>query len=156
MNERFLQRMKDPQVVHDTVVLADFISIWCDGHHRDRLRRLAATDGAELGIYGRKRPMLCEECEAHLAYAEQRRAFCPKDPKPFCAHCDTHCYRSAEREWQREMMRYSGPRSWRRGHVIDGIKHVLEARTYRKRIQSEATLATAASAENRHHQEESR
>jgi predicted amidophosphoribosyltransferase len=148
--------MSDPQVVHDSVVLADFISIWCDGHHRDRSRRPAATDGAELGIYGRKRPTLCEECEAHLAYAEQRRAFCPKDPKPFCAHCDTHCYRSAEREWQREMMRYSGPRSWRRGHAIDGIKHVLEARTYRKRIQSEATLATAASAENREHQEESR
>ncbi len=142
MNEKFVAKMRDKEVVHDTVVLADFVSIWCDGHHRDCGRRRVETDGAKLGIYKRP-PVLCEECEAHLAYAEQRRAFCPKDPKPFCAHCDTHCYRSAEREWQREMMRYSGPKSWRRGHAIDGIKHVLEARKYRKK-QAAATERPAA------------
>ena len=157
MNERFVAKMRDKEVVHDTVVQADFISLWCDGHHSDRARRRAQTDGTALGIYKRKPPVLCAECEAHLAYAEQRRAFCPKEPKPFCAHCDTHCYRSAEREWQREMMRYSGPKSWRRGHAIDGIKHALGARRYRKQ-QAETTTsaAIAATAEPTPDQEETR
>jgi hypothetical protein len=135
MNDRFVERMNDKQVRHDTVVLADFVQIWCDGHHADLQRRKVLTDGASLGIYGRKTPSLCEECEAHLAYAEKRRAYCPKDPKPFCAHCDTHCYKSDEREWQRAMMRYSGPKSWRKGHAIDGIKHVLEGRKWKREME---------------------
>jgi hypothetical protein len=135
MNERFAMRMRDDDVAHDARVLADFISIWCDGHHRDRARETAPTDGALLGLYGRRTPVLCDECTGHLAYAEKRRAYCGQDPKPFCAHCETHCYRPAERDWQRSMMRYSGPRSWTRGHAIDGIRHVLEARRHRKDIE---------------------
>jgi len=133
MADRFAERMSGKQVAHDCAVLADFVQIWCDGHHPGRARRRAQTDAALLGTYGRKTPVLCEECEAHLAYGEKRRAYCPKDPKPFCAHCETHCYRADERAWQQQMMRYSGPRSWRKGHAIDGIKHVLEARRWRKK-----------------------
>lgn len=133
MSERFAGRTTDPKVAHDIRVLADFVSIWCDGRHADQPRVAIETDAAHLGVYGRKRPVLCVDCAGHLAYAEKRRAYCPKDPKPFCAHCNTHCYVSAEREWQREMMRYSGPRSWSRGHAIDGIKHLLEARKQRRR-----------------------
>jgi hypothetical protein len=133
MNERFAQRMSDQVVRHDVVVLADFVQIWCDGHHGDRRRAQADTDATRMGVY-KKVPMLCEECEAHLAYAEKRRALCPKDPKPFCAHCDTHCYKSDERTWQQQMMRYSGPKSWRKGHAIDGIKHVLEARKWKREM----------------------
>jgi len=158
VNEKFVAKMDDKQVRHDTVVLADFIAIWCDSHHRELVRRTVQTDGAQLGIYGRKTPVLCEECETHLAYAEKRRAYCPKDPKPFCAYCDTHCYKSDEREWQREMMRYSGPKSWRKGHLIDGIKHVLDGRTYRKQMEAQTRAAektTAADAAPTH-QEESR
>jgi hypothetical protein len=143
---RFAEKMRDKQVVHDTVVLGDFVAIWCDGHHRDRVRRPAETDGASLGVYGRKRPVLCSECEAHLAYADQRRVFCPKDPKPFCANCDTHCYRSEEREWQRQMMRYSGPKSWRKGHAIDGVRHVIESRRYRKLAETAPRAATQTQA----------
>jgi hypothetical protein len=156
VNERFAEKMKDAKVVHDTVVLADFIQIWCDGHHKDRPRRPAETDGALLGIYGRKRPTLCEECQAHLAYAEKRRAYCPQDPKPFCANCETHCYKSDEREWQREMMRYSGPKSWRKGHAIDGIKHVLESRKYRKQAEAKANEVASAAGSAANHQEETR
>jgi hypothetical protein len=141
-SERFAERMTDPNVVHDTRVEADFIHIWCDGHHRDRARRNAATDGTALGVY-RKRYVLCAECTAHLAYAEKRRAFCPKDPKPFCAHCDSQCYSPGEQEWQRTMMRHSGPRSVLRGHAIDGIKHALEARRYRTAAARGAVEAPA-------------
>jgi hypothetical protein len=144
MGDRFAERMHDTKIAHDTRVLADFVSIWCDGHHADRARRPVGTDAAVLGIYGRKRPTLCEECEAHLAYGEKRRAYCPKDPKPFCAHCDTHCYKPEERTFQREMMRYSGPRSWRRGHVIDGIKHVLEKKRWERAMARRADTTEVA------------
>jgi hypothetical protein len=147
MNERFTERMKDEQVAHDACVLADFTSIWCDGHHRDRAREVTDTDGAVLGVYGKKRPVLCDECTAHLGYAEKRRAYCPKDPKPFCAYCDTHCYRSEERDWQRDMMRYSGPRSWKRGHALDGIRHLLEARKHRKGLERRPHAGSAETKE---------
>ncbi|MCL4078159.1 nitrous oxide-stimulated promoter family protein [Coriobacteriia bacterium Es71-Z0120] len=140
VRERIAARMRDRKVAHDVRTLGDFIEIFCAGTHKDRDRRPAATLAAELGVYGARPPRLCEECEAHLAYGEKRRALCPKDPKPFCAHCDTHCYKSDEREWQRQMMRYSGPRSVLRGHAIDAIRHALESRAHRA-AQRRATSA---------------
>lgn len=142
MTEKFELAAQDREVRHDMAVLADFVAIWCDGHHADSERHTAQTDAAVLGVYGRKTPVLCAECEAHLAYAEKRRAYCPKDPKPFCAHCDTHCYKSDERVWEQQMMRYSGPKSWRKGHAIDGIKHVLEARKWRREMGRQTAAGT--------------
>ena len=141
MNEKFVAKMHDEEVIGDTKTLADLIGIWCDGHHRDHTRRQVRTDGATLGIYGRTTPVLCEECEAHLSYAEKRRAYCREDPKPFCAYCEVHCYKPDEREWQREMMRYSGPRSWRKGHLLEGVKHMIDGRAFRKQQQARVRAA---------------
>jgi hypothetical protein len=143
MTDRFQHVMNDPKVRHDVALLGDFVQIWCDGHHADRSRTQASTYAAQLGVY-KHRLLLCEECEAHLAYAEKRRAYCPKDPKPFCAHCDTHCYKPEERVWQQQMMRYSGPRSWRKGHAVDGIKHVLEARRWKRDLARKAAETSSA------------
>lgn len=128
MSDRFAERMGDDEVAHDTRVVADFTRMFCDGHHRDRARRTVATQATALGVYGAKVPVLCEECAAHLEYAEKRRAYCRMDPKPFCAHCPVHCYQTEERTWHADMMRYSGPRSWRSGHLIDLLRHKLEER----------------------------
>lgn len=128
MTERFAQAMDDPKVRHDTRLLGSFTRIYCKGNHDGTGREAAATAAAALGVYGARPPALCPDCAAHLAYAEKRRAYCPKDPKPFCAHCDTQCYSADESEWQRTMMRYAGPRSWYRGHLVDGIKHAIEGR----------------------------
>jgi hypothetical protein len=125
VNERFRERMADDQVRADTKTLGDFTRIYCRGNHRDRARTPCASDAATLGVYGRRVPELCEECAGHLRYGEARRAYCPKDPKPFCAHCDSHCYKSDEAAWQRQMMRYSGPRSVFQGHAVDGIRQLL-------------------------------
>jgi hypothetical protein len=133
------EKLTDRAVAKDTRTLADLIYIYCSGHHRDTPRARATTDAARLGVYGRKPPVLCAECEAHLAYGEKRRAFCPKDPKPFCANCDVHCYRPQEREWERRMMRYAGPRSVFRGHAIEGIRHVIETRRHKRAATSEPT-----------------
>ena len=146
VNDKFVAKMQEDLVVSDSRTLADFVQIWCDGHHRDRTRHTPHTDGAALGIY-RKKLVLCDECAAHLAYAEKRRAYCNQDPKPFCSYCPVHCYKPDERAWQQEMMRYSGPKSWRKGHAIDGIQHVLDGRKYRKEAEARTRDAekTAAS-----------
>jgi hypothetical protein len=132
VNDRFTQRMAERDVRHDVRLLGDFADLYCAGNHGDRERSQLTSDATGLGVYGRRPPRLCPDCAEHMRYAESRRAYCPKDPKPFCANCDTHCYRPEEAEWQRVMMRYSGPRSWRRGYAIDGIRHVLETRRARR------------------------
>lgn len=126
--------MHDPEVVKDTRLLGDFAAIFCKGNHREAVRVPLSSDGAELGTYGRRLPSVCGECAELLRYAEKRRAACPKDPKPFCSHCETHCYRREMRERMREVMRYAGPRSVLRGHAIDSVKHLLAER----RARSEA------------------
>ena len=123
----FERRVGDRQVAHDIRVIGDLTQIYCHGQHRARILAPLTSPAAQLGVY-RRTITLCDECAAHLAYAEERRARCPKDPKPFCSHCDSHCYRPDEAEWERQMMRYSGPRSMVRGHFIDGVKHLLEKR----------------------------
>lgn len=132
MTERFASRMADYKVAHDVATVGDFVQIFCDGHHADAPRRRVVTDAAEMGVYGKKHPVLCDECEAHLAYAEKRRAYCSQDPKPFCAHCEVHCYSPDERVWQQAMMRYSGHRSLGKGHVIDGLRHMIEGLKYHR------------------------
>lgn len=146
MNERFAERMKDAKVRADTRIVAGLGSIYCADHHGDRERVRLSSDATSLGVYGKRVPKLCDECAAHIRYAEARRAFCPKDPKPFCAHCDTHCYKADEAEWQRQMMRYAGPRSLVRGYAVPGMKHALEARKWRKKMAAAAAENTAGPA----------
>ncbi|MDO9557689.1 MAG: nitrous oxide-stimulated promoter family protein [Coriobacteriia bacterium] len=132
MDERFAERMRDREVIKDTRLLGDFTAIYCRGRHKDAARASLASEGAELGVYGNRPPVVCEQCAELLRYAEKRRAFCPKDPKPFCSNCDTHCYRPDMREYMRDVMRYAGPRSMLHGHAIDGIRHLIEGRKHKK------------------------
>lgn len=125
-------RFRDRSVARDLQTLADMIEIWCEGHHADRERPPLQSEASGLGVY-RRRVRVCEECAGHLGYAEKRRALCPKDPKPFCAHCEIRCYRREEASWQRQVMRYSGPRSMWRGHFLDGLRHMLETFRHRRR-----------------------
>lgn len=68
---------------------------------------------------------LCPQCAELLAYAGQRLAKCPYgENKPTCAKCPVHCYRRAQREQVREVMRYAGPRMlWR--HPWQALLHLL-------------------------------
>lgn len=148
MQERFIERVHDSAVAHDLGVLAHFVGIYCDGHHRDRDRAPFVTDGSTQGVYAR-RYHLCAECTAHLAYAEKRRAYCSHDPKPYCAHCPTQCYRAEEQEWQRTMMRYSGQRSWYRGHLRDGVRHMVEGMRWQRDMTRQARSAAASGEDQR-------
>jgi len=140
MQDRFAEKMGDAKARSDTRLLGDFTRIYCRGVHAGAPRTALASDGADLGIYGHRPPVVCAECAQLLRYAEKRRAYCPKDPKPFCSYCDTHCYTAEMRERMREVMRYAGPRSLLHGHAIDGVKHLIEGRRAR-------TAAARAAAE---------
>ena len=131
MQDRFAEKMADEKARSDTRLLGDFTRIYCRGVHRAADRSPLVSDAAGLGVYGRKPPEVCGECADLLRYAEKRRAYCPKDPRPFCSYCDTHCYTAEMRERMREVMRYAGPRSLLHGHAIDGVKHLIEGRKAR-------------------------
>lgn len=53
---------------------------------------------------------LCPGCAELLHYARGRLERCPREPKPPCRSCPTHCYAPGPRERIRAVMRYSGPR----------------------------------------------
>lgn len=68
---------------------------------------------------------LCENCSKLLAYASLRLNKCPHgDRKPTCKKCPIHCYRKAEQEQIRKIMRYSGPRMMLY-HPIEALRHLL-------------------------------
>lgn len=92
---------------HKTLVC--MTRIYCSSHHVDH-------SGAEL----------CPDCRELMAYAEKRLVKCPYGTeKPTCAKCPVHCYKPAQREQAREIMRFSGPRmTWR--HPVLSIFHLLD------------------------------
>jgi hypothetical protein len=128
MQDRFAAKMTDEHARDDVRLLADFTRIYCRGKHRSATRMPMVSEGSVLGVYGRRPPVVCERCADLLRYAEKRRAYCPKDPKPFCSHCDTHCYSPDMRERVRDVMRYAGPRSLLSRHAVAGVRHLLEGR----------------------------
>ena len=85
---------------------------------------------------------ICEDCATFLNYAEVRLEKCPYgEDKPTCAKCPIHCYKRAQRELAREIMRYAGPRMTYRHpwlaltHLLDKLRkveHPMEARRKRR------------------------
>jgi len=139
MQDRFAQGMAGAGAVADTRLLGDFTAIYCRGNHGDAERIPLISDGADLGVYGPRAPEVCAECGDLLRYAEKRRAYCPKDPKPFCSVCDTHCYSAEMSERMRVVMRYAGPRSMFHGYAIAGIKHVLAEKAAKRAARANRT-----------------
>ena len=125
----------------DTKLLGDFSQLYCRHHHASAARGPLVSEGAALGVYGRRPPVVCEACAELLRYAERRRAFCPYDPKPFCSACETHCYSAEMAETMRRVMRYSGPRSMLRGHALQGLRHMAEVRRIRAVARRKAASA---------------
>ena len=70
--------------------------------------------------------VLCAECTALMDYAAKRLARCPYgEEKPTCANCPIHCYKPAQREQVKRIMRYAGPRMLLR-HPLLAITHKLD------------------------------
>lgn len=81
---------------------------------------------------------LCAECAALESYARMRSDKCPfMETKTFCSNCKVHCYKPDMREKIREVMRFSGPRMIFY-HPVAAIRHVIESRREKKRLESQA------------------
>lgn len=100
------------------------VDIWCRDKHGADIRR----DGP------------CVECREFLAYAHRRLEKCPYgEDKPTCAKCPIHCYKRAQREQAREIMRYAGPRMtlshpWLSlMHLVDKVRKVEHPMETRRR-----------------------
>ena len=106
----------------ETRTVEVMIRMYCTGHHTPA----APGPGRGLGPAGGRQ--LCEECRVLVRYAQEKAEYCPfgKD-KPTCVRCTVHCYRAAERERIRTVMRYSGPRMSYR-HPYLALRHLLDRR----------------------------
>lgn len=81
---------------------------------------------------------LCVQRKELEAYAKMRSDKCPfMETKTFCSNCRVHCYQSAMREKIREVMKFSGPRMICI-HPIIAIKHVIETKKEKKRLEKES------------------
>ncbi|MDY6863499.1 MAG: nitrous oxide-stimulated promoter family protein [Thermodesulfobacteriota bacterium] len=72
---------------------------------------------------------ICLECKELLAYAGERLKKCPfQQNKTTCDRCPVHCYKNEMRMKIRDVMRYAGPRMFRRHpvltlfHFLDGLR----------------------------------
>lgn len=84
-----------PRLRREYRTMEAMVGIWC----KDKHAAAAARQGP------------CAECAEFLAYAARRLEKCPYgEAKPTCAKCPIHCYKRAQRERARDIMRYAGPR----------------------------------------------
>jgi len=92
---------------HETLIC--MTRLYCDHHHDDH-----------------KGAGLCAECSRLMRYAERRLQKCPYGAnKPTCANCPVHCYKPAERQMARDIMRFAGPRmTWR--HPFRSVSHLWD------------------------------
>ncbi|MGI9238018.1 MAG: nitrous oxide-stimulated promoter family protein [Woeseiaceae bacterium] len=96
------------RLAREQVTMGKMVGIYCSAHHK-------TTDTT-----------LCADCEKFLSYAETRLHKCPYgEDKPTCANCPVHCYKPAQREHARKIMRFAGPRMLLR-HPILAIAHQFD------------------------------
>ena len=112
--------LQTPRLQREHRTMECMVEIYCSDHH-------AAGAAAP-----------CAECSQFLDYAERRLEKCPYgEQKPTCARCPIHCYKPAQREHAKTVMRYAGPRMALRHpwlsllHLLDKVRrveHPMEAR----------------------------
>jgi hypothetical protein len=113
-----------PRLRREYRTMACMVEIWCAHHH-----------GSTAGAAG-----VCVACRNFLDYAARRLEKCPYgEAKPTCAKCPIHCYKRAQREQAREIMRYAGPRMTLRHpwlslmHLVDKLRKVEHPMEMRRR-----------------------
>lgn len=109
-DDRLARLTTDPVLREEADTLQAMVSLYCQHHHGTSDQR-------------------CPQCEAFLNYALKRLACCPYGAqKPVCAKCRIHCYRQAEKDLARNIMRWSGPRLTFT-HPMLTLKHLVKSFT---------------------------
>jgi hypothetical protein len=115
------------RLAREQLTMTKMVQIYCSAHHEG---------------FGES---VCDDCREFLDYAETRLRKCPYgDDKPTCANCPVHCYKPAQRDHARKIMRYAGPRMLLRhpllaiAHQLDGFRKVRHPRelTREERMRS--------------------
>ena len=110
------------QLRRDLRTLITFVDTYCNAKHEEKKPvELRNIDIRELA--GR-RVFLCAECTKLLQHALVKRQHCPRDPKPECKHCPTHCYAPKYRAQVREVMKFSGRHLIMQGR-LDYLLHLF-------------------------------
>lgn len=88
-----------------------------------------------IALYCRKNHhtwVLCPDCAALAAYAQQRSDKCPfMEHKTFCSNCVVHCYAPEMREKIRAVMQFSGLRMLFH-HPVMAVRHLIETKREKK------------------------
>jgi hypothetical protein len=115
-----------PRLKREHRTMQCMVEIYCRDHHG--------------GDHGSGVASPCDECRGFLDYAEQRLEKCPYgEKKPTCARCPIHCYKRAQREQAKVIMRYAGPRMTLRHpwlsltHLLDKLRRVEHPMAARRR-----------------------
>ena len=109
----------------DLKVLAGFISVFCRENHREEAKSTFPIRDTRVHYnLGDKEIVLCQDCQKLLHHGMAKLLLCPYDPKPMCKKCENHCYAPGYRERIREVMRFSGLYSVKRGR-LDLLFHYL-------------------------------
>jgi hypothetical protein len=110
---------KSRRLERERRTMEKMVGIYCAGHHD-------VTGTA-----------LCPDCRAFLRYAETRLQKCPYGPlKPTCSNCPVHCYKPAQRQAAKAIMRYAGPRMLLKhpllalAHQLDGFRKAAHPRQF--------------------------
>jgi hypothetical protein len=114
-----------PRLKREHLTMQRMVEIYCRDHHG-------------TGAAGP-----CGDCSQFLDYAERRLEKCPYgEGKPTCAKCPIHCYKQAQRDQAREIMRYAGPRMTYRHpwlaltHLLDKLRKVEHPMETRRKLRS--------------------
>ena len=99
---------RNPRLKREAKTLTAMVGLYCHGHH------------------GSPRGQPCTDCQDLLDYALFRLSKCPFwAGKPTCARCPIHCYKPAQREQIKIVMRHSGPRMLLH-HPVLAVLHLLD------------------------------
>lgn len=104
------------KVEKDIDILLKFIATHCQHNHQEQ-RTLNIQDTVLE---------LCDDCVDLAQYAVKRRISCPKNPKPACKDCDTHCYIPKYRQQIKKAMKFSGIHFIKRGR-LDYLYHYFKS-----------------------------
>ncbi|WP_083848442.1 nitrous oxide-stimulated promoter family protein [Thiorhodovibrio frisius] len=103
-------RNQGPRIGREKRTIKAMTALYCRDHHQGA----KPADG------------LCAECADLFDYAQTRLDYCPfGESKYACADCQIGCYTEEMATATRNLMRYAGPRLWRR-HPILALFHFLD------------------------------